>query len=229
MENFTKIPLLLICVLLLSCQERELEPEADLSISDEIPICDPAEEAKTVTNVRGIVLYDDWFEDYIITRGIPGTYDSVDIGLVCELPEEYRRDGLKIEFSGTYHQIEEEKKKEIPVRIIGEEYFILEINELQVDLGECKVGYGYGGTVAEEWNEKRGVVKAPDEYCPVYTIVGVPGLLEAEDLFPCNLPEDYKVDGLEVVFSGFLFEIPDDVDICSYAFQLTKIKPVNDQ
>lgn len=95
---------------------------------------------------------------------------------------------------------------------------------LEKGLGECMVGYGYQGTVAEEWNEKSGTIKAPDEYCPVYTIVDVPGLLEAEDLFPCNLPEEYKQDGLKIIFSGYLFEIPENVDICSYAFQLTKIK-----
>lgn len=96
------------------------------------------------------------------------------------------------------------------------------------DLGECKVGYGFGGTIAEEWNDKRGVIKAPDEFCPVYTIVGVPGLLEAEDLFPCNLPEQYKIDGLQISFSGYLFEIPPNVDICSYAFQITEIRIEND-
>lgn len=98
--------------------------------------------------------------------------------------------------------------------------------EVAVDngLGECKVGYGYQGVVAEEWSRKRGVIKAPDEYCPVFTIVGVSGLLEVEDLFPCNLPEEFKQDDLNVIFSGYLFEIPDNVDICSYAFQLTSIE-----
>ncbi len=40
---------------------------------------------------------------------------------------------------------------------------------------------------------------------------------------PCNLDEKFKVDGLDVVFSGYLFETFELEDICALPFELTKI------
>ncbi|MFD1160858.1 hypothetical protein [Hwangdonia seohaensis] len=41
---------------------------------------------------------------------------------------------------------------------------------------------------------------------------------------PCNLTEEFKEDGLDVVFSGYLFETFEVENICAPPFELTKIK-----
>ena len=134
MNNFKWFYFLLIVFLFPGCEEQELdiEPEADLTISEKLHVCEPIEKVKTVEDVNGMVLYDEWLGDYVISRGIDGTYDSVDVGFICDLPKEYRKHGTKIIFSGVYLNIDEERKKIIPTRIIGVTYYILEVDEIKL-------------------------------------------------------------------------------------------------
>lgn len=133
MKTLSKI-FLLGCFLFSSCTEQEpnKEPDVPLSFLEKISVCDPVERVNSVKEVRGLVLYDEWLEDYIIKRGIDGTYDTVYIGFICDLPLEYQNHGTKIIFSGTYFKIEEEKAEMIPVRMVGEEYFILKLDQIKV-------------------------------------------------------------------------------------------------
>jgi hypothetical protein len=39
---------------------------------------------------------------YTIRRSVPGTYDSVWLGVVCNLPDAYKVDGKNVVFSGEY-------------------------------------------------------------------------------------------------------------------------------
>tara|TARA_R110001583_G_scaffold78348_2_gene212468 strand:- start:178 stop:552 length:375 start_codon:yes stop_codon:yes gene_type:complete len=41
---------------------------------------------------------------------------------------------------------------------------------------------------------------------------------------PCNLTEEFKVDGARVVFSGYVYESFDTEDICADFFEITKIQ-----
>lgn len=60
---------------------------------------------KTVTDAEGIVGFDAALQQYVITRAQPGTYDSVDIGVVCgALPAALQVAGTKVLFSGTYQE-----------------------------------------------------------------------------------------------------------------------------
>lgn len=42
-------------------------------------------------------------------------------------------------------------------------------------------------------------------------------------LIPCNLPETFKREGLEIIFSGRLYETNQLEDVCAFPFELTKI------
>ncbi|ASO06271.1 hypothetical protein [Arenibacter algicola] len=42
--------------------------------------------------------------------------------------------------------------------------------------------------------------------------------------YPCNLLEEFQVDGVRVVFSGYLYESFDTEDICADLFEITEIR-----
>ncbi|MEZ4969090.1 MAG: hypothetical protein R2814_05410 [Flavobacteriaceae bacterium] len=42
--------------------------------------------------------------------------------------------------------------------------------------------------------------------------------------YPCNLIEEFQVDGAKVVFSGYLYESFDTEDICADLFEITEIR-----
>lgn len=53
---------------------------------------------------------------------------------------------------------------------------------------------------------------------------GVEGTTFNANLFACNLPDSFKEDGLEVIYSGNIYEIFDVENRCSQFFLLTKIE-----
>ena len=54
------------------------------------------------------------------------------MGFICDLPLEFQKQSTRVVFSGTYYEIEESKEELIPVRMVGEEYYILEIDEIML-------------------------------------------------------------------------------------------------
>ena len=75
----------------------------------------------------------------------------------------------------------------------------------------------------------QGEVVGPDPTgCPtIYTLNGGPeveGRSPVGLLSPCNFPQEMKQDGLEVVYSGYLFETFETEDICAQFFELTDIR-----
>ena len=40
-------------------------------------------------------------------------------------------------------------------------------------------------------------------------------------LFPCNLNDNFRVEGIQVVFSGYIYESFDTEDICADFFEIT--------
>ncbi len=38
----------------------------------------------------------------------------------------------------------------------------------------------------------------------------------------CNLPAELEIDGLEIMFSGFLYEVPPTIQIIGYPFEFTQ-------
>jgi hypothetical protein len=56
------------------------------------------------TNLTGRVSFSKEVNSYFISYGVPGTYDSVWIGFVCNLPEAYKVLNKQVIFSGEYRK-----------------------------------------------------------------------------------------------------------------------------
>lgn len=74
------------------------------------------------------------------------------------------------------------------------------------------------------FTDVRGTV-VNDEACSGFHLLGGPMVdgRNVERLSTCNLPDSFKNDGLEIIFSGELYETFDTENICAQAFLLTKI------
>ena len=71
--------------------------------------------------------------------------------------------------------------------------------------------------------DRTRVIVAPSEDgCSTYVIKEDSGDFTL-DFGPCNLPDDFKEDGLEVTFSGFMFDTS-DLNICAELFEIINIK-----
>ena len=81
---------------------------------------------KSVTNETGRVFYNQFEQRYMIIVST-GTYDSQDVGLLCDLPAEFRHDGLRIIFSGSYRAM----CNRPPVFFAGQTYYYLQISTIR--------------------------------------------------------------------------------------------------
>lgn len=90
---------------------------------------------KTVSkfsDASGFVQFNQFSQDYALYASVPGTYDSQDIGLPCNLPEEFKKDGLKVKFSGKYKELAvKPSPNQVPI-FAGQVYYYLEISKIQL-------------------------------------------------------------------------------------------------
>ena len=112
-------PTLFFLFLLLACTTKSVDAE----ISERCP--DAGKFVKKVESVIGRMNFDSTRQQYAIQRAIPGTYDSVDMGYLCNLPEEFRQPGLKVEFSGSYYE-----NDEVPASFAGLENYYLTVTKI---------------------------------------------------------------------------------------------------
>lgn len=101
------------------CQKCEEAPAvtSESCASDKQPV-------KTVTNVEGTIGYEPALRQYYIRRAIPGTYDSVDFGMLCgTVPASLQGVGNKVLFSGTYKPYD----RPSPAVIGGQTFYYLEV------------------------------------------------------------------------------------------------------
>jgi hypothetical protein len=93
----------LLSTLLLSISISACKKDADVVVTNP-GLCAPTSSyAKPVTDLEGVVHFDQTLQQYVISRAIPGTYDSVDIGAVCgDLPADFKTAGTRVRFSGIY-------------------------------------------------------------------------------------------------------------------------------
>lgn len=71
-------------------------------------------------DLTGRISYSKDQNTYFISYGVPGTYDSVWVGYVCNLPDEFRVLNKQVVFSGEYREA-----PEILGRFGGEENYYL--------------------------------------------------------------------------------------------------------
>tara|TARA_R110002033_G_scaffold161303_2_gene197778 strand:- start:1082 stop:1450 length:369 start_codon:yes stop_codon:yes gene_type:complete len=75
-------------------------------------------------------------------------------------------------------------------------------------------------------NAKGKIIGPGDQTCPtIFTLEDESGKYTLP-FSPCNLAEEFKEDGLEVNFSGYLFETFEVEDICAFPFELTQISRI---
>ncbi|RZK63032.1 MAG: hypothetical protein EOO59_00905 [Hymenobacter sp.] len=71
---------------------------------------------KTVTNAAGIVYYNPTTQEYRVSVPQPGTYDSVDIGVVCgTLPATLQANGTTVLVTGIFKEYDQVPPQPLPV------------------------------------------------------------------------------------------------------------------
>ncbi len=81
---------------------------------------------KSVKDQKGFVWFEVQSKTYSVFVGIDGTYDCSDIGIPYNMPDEYKKEGLEILFSGNYYKCDD-----FPPRIPGVTYYYLELTEIK--------------------------------------------------------------------------------------------------
>lgn len=92
----------------------------------ELGDCDLENVEKSVTETKGTIWFDTQAQAYSVFTGIEGTYDSQNIGIVCNLPDNFKTENLKILFSGNYYKCEE-----FTPLIPGQKYYYLELTKIK--------------------------------------------------------------------------------------------------
>ncbi len=92
----------------------------------ELGDCNLKNFVKSVVDTEGTIWYDTQANAYSVFVGIEGTYDSQDIGIACNLPDNFKTDGLKILFNGRYFECEEF----VPL-MPGQTYYHLELAKIK--------------------------------------------------------------------------------------------------
>ena len=118
MKNCLYIIIFSITLLCLSCTNGD-DPNAKDGI------CGSGKIEKSVTNTEGIIYYNTQEKAFNIVVTIPNTYDSQDIGFVCELPENLKQDGAKVIISGDYRGYGKQ------AAIGGQKYYYLSLSKIE--------------------------------------------------------------------------------------------------
>lgn len=88
-----------------------------------------AEEVKKITGASGRVNFDTTLKRYTISRAEPGTYDVVDVGILCnDLPEDLQVANTKVIFSGIYYR--HNQPSGLPV---GTTYYYLTLSKVKAE------------------------------------------------------------------------------------------------
>ncbi|WP_194777244.1 hypothetical protein [Pararhodonellum marinum] len=118
--RFKFIKLAIFGVLIMSCK-------CGLEDVDDISQCDLTDLVKSVSEANGTIWFDSQAQAYAIFKGIEGTFDGQDIGVVCDLPDDYKEEGLKVIFGGKYFE-----NKTFTTQIPGQKYYNLELTSIEM-------------------------------------------------------------------------------------------------
>ena len=81
---------------------------------------------KSVADKKGIIWYDSKAQAFSVFVGIEGSYDSQDIGVICNITDNYKKEGLEVLFSGNYYTC-----NEFSPSIPGQTYYFLEVTKMK--------------------------------------------------------------------------------------------------
>jgi hypothetical protein len=90
--------------------------------------CFQGEAVKKVKDQRGMIVFFEQDSTYAVRAAIPGTYDAVDIGYLCEDKDILKQPGTQISFSGRYYKY----TKDAPLTFVGFTYYYLDITEYKI-------------------------------------------------------------------------------------------------
>lgn len=108
-----------------SCDKEKKASISDFDVIKES--CNLKNPIKSIYESMGSVKYSDRAKAYCIFTSIEGTYDSVNVGVVCNLPESYKKDGIKVLYSGNYF------KYDVNFTLIpGETFYSLELEKIKL-------------------------------------------------------------------------------------------------
>ncbi|MEQ8924847.1 MAG: hypothetical protein RLO81_03475 [Fulvivirga sp.] len=85
------------------------------------------EKGQTISNKEGTVYFHSHLEAYAIYAPVENTFDSQLVFVPCEIPEKYKKDGVKIIFSGAYATLNISFDK-----IPGQEFYQLNLTDLSL-------------------------------------------------------------------------------------------------
>jgi cytochrome c-type biogenesis protein CcmE len=117
------LSVLMFTMLIVSCAKNEPDAQTKLSRAG----CDSGIVVKTAKNKVGLVSYIQAENQYLVNFHEPGTYDSVDVGYTCNLPEKFRQEGLRVVFSGVY------RKHPVPSILGGYTNYYLELTKIALE------------------------------------------------------------------------------------------------
>lgn len=88
--------------------------------------CNGRELLKTTKNVSGTVHFDG--STYVIRSSHENTYDSVDVGFVCNMDDAFKKEGLELQFDAQYFKYDGSEKPAFP----GTSYYYLSIRNVRL-------------------------------------------------------------------------------------------------
>ncbi len=121
-----KLKLILVCFSMLAMSMSQCGDNG-VGLSNES--CFSGKPTKTVKDQKGIIYYDSEAKLYAVSAHIPGTYDSVDVGFICDNLDSLKKEGLKITFDGNYLPYKAARKPSVA----GIEYYYLDIIKFDIN------------------------------------------------------------------------------------------------
>lgn len=85
---------------------------------------------ETVNGLEGQVWFNTTLQEYAIYVSVSGTYDTQCVGVPCSLPEELKKDGAQVVFSGAF----KDYGKEPAGLVAGQTYYYLDLSEIREKL-----------------------------------------------------------------------------------------------
>ncbi|MCE6991442.1 hypothetical protein [Dyadobacter sp. CY323] len=109
----------------IGCIDGQQDVLPDIEINE---TCFSGDVVKRAKNQKGTIYYDSIEQRFAVYVTIPGTYDSQDVGFICDKLDTLKKDNLSIVFTGTYYPYLEDRQ----APVAGQEYYFLDIQKFKV-------------------------------------------------------------------------------------------------
>ncbi|WP_221392475.1 hypothetical protein [Dyadobacter sp. NIV53] len=128
--RYIQIPLVFLeAIFLLTIWSSCKENGSVGDVNNKIQPCNLNEEfVKNVSGENGVIWYHPELKKYCIYTAVSGTYDSQIVRVVCNMPEELKKDSTVVNFSGKYFKYPEK----VANSFAGQMYYNFELSEFKV-------------------------------------------------------------------------------------------------